>query len=94
MAEKTQGGWRERVFFTDQAWDRLEALADKMSVDPRTTIRMLVAISMAQFETMLGAAQSPRMRTAVEEDLTESGEGMIADILAHPDGSIIRKNGA
>jgi hypothetical protein len=71
MAEKTQGGYRERIFFTDSAWARVEAMAERFGLDERTFIRMSVGLQLAQFETMLNAAQSSRITSAVEADMTE-----------------------
>jgi hypothetical protein len=71
MAEKTQGGYRERIFFTDSAWARVEVMAERFGLDERTFIRMCVGLQLAQFETMLSAAQSSRITSAVEADMTE-----------------------
>jgi hypothetical protein len=70
-AEKTTGGYRERVYFTDGAWGRIEVMADRMGLDERTFIRMCVGLQLAQFEASLGAAQSARVRLAVQQDVTE-----------------------
>jgi hypothetical protein len=74
MAEKTQGGYRERIFFTDPAWARVESMSERFGLDERTFIRMCVGLQLAQFETTLGAAQSSRITSAVHEEMTERVE--------------------
>ena len=74
MAEKTQGGYRERIFFTDKAWVRVEAMAERFGLDERTFIRMCVVIQLAQFETTMNAARSSRIASAVEAEMTENAE--------------------
>lgn len=74
MAEKTTGGYRERIFFTDKAWARVEAMADRFGLDERTFMRMCVGLQLAQFEATLGAGESARIRAAVEADMTDRAE--------------------
>jgi hypothetical protein len=88
MAEKITGGWRERITFTDHAWTRIERLADRLGLDERTTLRMLVALQLAQLEATFGAAESVGVRTAVQQDMTANAasflEGAPAPAPARP----------
>jgi hypothetical protein len=71
MAEKITGGWRERVTFTDHAWTRIERLSERLGLDEKTTLRMMVALQLAQLEATFGAAESVGIRAAMEQDMTD-----------------------
>jgi hypothetical protein len=77
MPEKITGGVRERITFTDHAWARIERLSDRLGLDEKTTLRMMVALQLAQLEATFGAAESGAVRAAVEESMTERFESFV-----------------
>jgi hypothetical protein len=79
MAEKITGGWRERIMFTDHAWSRIERLSERLGLDEKTTLRMLVALQLAQLEASFGAAESAGVRAAVQQDMTANAESFLED---------------
>jgi hypothetical protein len=78
MAEVMSGGAvRERITFTGPAWARIKRLAARLGLDERDTLKMLVALQLAQLEASLGAADSGRVRAAVEADMTDNAESFL-----------------
>jgi hypothetical protein len=92
MAEKTKGGgYRERIYFDDQLWQEIEAVANHMRLEPRDLVKMLTAMGLAQMKglTMMQQMQGviePVIQQVMVDDF-ERMTGMSADTPVMGNGS-------